>query len=135
MGIGKIPSPIDVHVGSRIRLRRTLLGCSQEKLGGRLGITFQQVQKYERGTNRVGSSRLYNIAQALDVPISFFFDGIADEENEGEQQRKQQHLSIDIMSSNETLKLLRNYYSIDDDLVRKRIFDLVHSLKKHYTEN
>src|SRR5436309_15816317 len=68
------PSPIDVHVGSRIRLRRTLLGMSQERLGEALGLTFQQVQKYERGVNRVGASRLFDLSRVLDVPISFFFD-------------------------------------------------------------
>ena len=68
------PSPIDVHVGSRIRLRRTLLGMSQERLGESLGLTFQQVQKYERGVNRVGASRLFDLSRVLDVPISFFFD-------------------------------------------------------------
>src|SRR5438067_4098480 len=68
------PSPIDVHVGSRVRLRRTLLGLSQERLGDALGLTFQQVQKYERGVNRVGASRLFDLARVLDVPIRFFFD-------------------------------------------------------------
>src|SRR5665213_1874859 len=72
------PSPIDVHVGSRIRLRRTLLGMSQERLGEALGLTFQQVQKYERGVNRVGASRLFDLSRVLDVPISFFFDRIPD---------------------------------------------------------
>ena len=68
------PNPIDVHVGKRLRLRRTLLGMSQERLGERLGLTFQQVQKYERGANRIGSSRLFELGQILDVPVSFFFD-------------------------------------------------------------
>ena len=72
------PSPIDVHVGSRIRLRRTLLGMSQERLGEALGLTFQQVQKYERGVNRVGASRLFDLSRVLDVPISFFFDDMPD---------------------------------------------------------
>src|ERR1700761_1105774 len=72
------PSPIDVHVGSRIRLRRTLLGMSQERLGDSLGLTFQQVQKYERGVNRVGASRLFDLSRVLDVPISFFFDDMPD---------------------------------------------------------
>ena len=70
----KKPNPIDTHVGSRIRLRRNMLGMSQEKLGESLGITFQQIQKYEKGTNRVGASRLQAIANILDVPVSFFFD-------------------------------------------------------------
>ncbi|MDT8265491.1 helix-turn-helix transcriptional regulator, partial [Roseomonas sp. DSM 102946] len=72
------PSPIDVHVGGRVRLRRTLLGMSQEKLGEALGLTFQQVQKYERGVNRIGASRLFDIARVLDVPIGFFFDDMPD---------------------------------------------------------
>src|SRR5882762_8525140 len=71
------PNPTDVHVGSRVRLRRTLLGMSQEKLGEAIGLTFQQVQKYERGANRVGASRLYDLSRVLDVPVSFFFDDIA----------------------------------------------------------
>ena len=71
--LGK-PNPVDVHVGQRVRLRRTLLGMSQEKLGEAIGLTFQQVQKYERGANRIGSSRLYDLSRVLDVPISYFFD-------------------------------------------------------------
>src|ERR1700722_3677384 len=68
------PNPIDVHVGSRVRLRRTLLGMSQEKLGNAIGLTFQQVQKYERGANRIGASRLYDLSHVLDVPVSYFFE-------------------------------------------------------------
>src|SRR6266404_1584123 len=71
------PNPVDVHVGSRVRLRRTLLGMSQEKLGEAIGLTFQQVQKYERGANRVGASRLYDLSRVLDVPVSFFFEEMA----------------------------------------------------------
>ncbi len=73
------PNPIDIHVGKRLRLRRTLLGMSQERLGELLGLTFQQVQKYERGANRIGSSRLFELGQILDVPVSFFFDDLPDE--------------------------------------------------------
>jgi transcriptional regulator with XRE-family HTH domain len=72
------PNPIDVHVGARMRLRRTLLGFSQEAMGGLIGLTFQQVQKYERGANRISASRLYDICRALDVPSSYFFDGMTD---------------------------------------------------------
>ena len=71
-----IPHPVDVHVGTRVRLRRTLLGMSQEKLGEAIGLTFQQVQKYERGTNRIGASRLYELSRVLDVPVGFFFEEI-----------------------------------------------------------
>lgn len=76
------PHAVDVHVGGRVRLRRTLLGLSQEKLGEAVGVTFQQVQKYERGANRVSASMLWKVAQALDVPISFFFDGLDDRPND-----------------------------------------------------
>ncbi len=72
------PNPIDIHVGSRVKLRRTLLGMSQEKLGEAIGLTFQQVQKYERGANRIGASRLFELSKVLDVPVSFFFDDMAD---------------------------------------------------------
>lgn len=72
------PNPVDIHVGSRVRLRRTLLGMSQEMLGDAIGLTFQQIQKYERGTNRISASRLYDLSRALDVPVSFFFDGCDD---------------------------------------------------------
>ena len=72
------PNPVDVHVGSRMRLRRTMLGLSQEKLGEAIGLTFQQVQKYERGANRIGASRLFDLARVLDVPVSFFFDDMPD---------------------------------------------------------
>src|SRR6478735_1360147 len=77
----KKPNPIDIHVGSRIRLRRTMLGMSQEKLGESLGITFQQIQKYEKGTNRVGASRLQNISSILNVPVSFFFEDAPGEQS------------------------------------------------------
>src|SRR5271154_3437980 len=73
------PNPIDVHVGNRVRLRRTLLGMSQEKLGEAIGLTFQQVQKYERGANRIGASRLFDLSRVLDVPVSFFFDDMSDD--------------------------------------------------------
>src|SRR5512141_3123336 len=74
-----VPNPVDIHVGSRVRLRRTLLGMSQEKLGEAIGLTFQQVQKYERGANRIGASRLWDLSRVLDCPVSFFFDEMDDE--------------------------------------------------------
>lgn len=132
------PSPIDVHVGSRIRLRRTLLGMSQEKLGDALGLTFQQVQKYERGVNRVGASRLFDISRVLDVPISFFFDdmpeGLQDTPVSGPRGRTygfseaQEPFGAgldDHMTKRETLELVRAYYRITDPAVRKRVFDLI----------
>src|SRR5512147_126443 len=73
-----VPNPVDIHVGSRVRLRRTLLGLSQEKLGEAVGLTFQQIQKYERGANRIGASRLFEFSRILDVPVSFFFDDMSE---------------------------------------------------------
>lgn len=128
------PSPIDVHVGGRVRLRRTLLGMSQEKLGEALGLTFQQVQKYERGVNRIGASRLFDISRVLDVPIGFFFDDMPPEMG-GSQgarrfgfQEQQEGFEDDTLHRRETLELVRAYYRITDASVRKRVFDLIKSL-------
>ncbi len=120
------PSPIDVHVGSRIRLRRTLLGMSQERLGESLGLTFQQVQKYERGVNRVGASRLFDLSRVLDVPISFFFDDMPDSlaANFGGLPSRR----AGTLSRRETLELVRAYYRITDPSIRKRVFDLIKSM-------
>jgi transcriptional regulator with XRE-family HTH domain len=132
------PSPIDVHVGSRIRLRRTLLGMSQERLGEALGLTFQQVQKYERGVNRVGASRLFDLSRVLDVPISFFFDDMPDSLASvygGQPARRmsgfaesQEGFSDDTLNRRETLELVRAYYRITDPAVRKRVFELIKSM-------
>jgi transcriptional regulator with XRE-family HTH domain len=132
------PSPIDVHVGSRIRLRRTLLGMSQERLGESLGLTFQQVQKYERGVNRVGASRLFDLSRVLDVPISFFFDDMPDSLASsfgGQSGRRSSTFSEstegfgdDTLNRRETLELVRAYYRITDPSIRKRVFDLIKSM-------
>lgn len=132
------PSPIDVHVGSRIRLRRTLLGMSQERLGEALGLTFQQVQKYERGVNRVGASRLFDLSRVLDVPISFFFDDMPESlaSTYGSQvgrratgfSEMQDGFTDDALNRRETLELVRAYYRITDPAVRKRVFDLIKSM-------
>ncbi len=123
------PHPVDVHVGSRVRMRRTLLGMSQEKLGEALGLTFQQVQKYERGANRVGASRLYQISRILDVPVSFFFDEMTGAAPSSSAQlvglsEESEPASFDPMAKRETLELVRAYYRIVDPRVRKRIFEL-----------
>lgn len=124
------PNPVDVHVGSRVRLRRTLLGMSQEKLGEAIGLTFQQVQKYERGANRIGASRLFNLSQVLDVPVSFFFDDMpreaADAPVLGEEDDEDRVVEFepDPMAKRETLELVRAYYRITDPGVRKRLFEL-----------
>lgn len=126
-----VPNPVDVHVGGRVRLRRTLLGMSQEKLGDSVGLTFQQIQKYERGANRVGASRLYELSRILDVPIAFFFDDLSEDLKTGEgryragmRDRGQQPLETDPMARRETLELVRAYYRITDPKVRKRVFEL-----------
>ncbi len=131
-------SPIDAHVGSRIRLRRTLLGMSQERLGEALGLTFQQVQKYERGVNRVGASRLYDLSRVLDVPIAFFFDDMPEplaSTHGGQAYRRvggfaesQEAFGDEMMNRRETLELVRAYYRITDNAVRKRVFELIKSL-------
>lgn len=128
------PNPIDVHVGARVRLRRTLLGMSQEKLGEAIGLTFQQVQKYERGANRIGSSRLYDLSRVLDVPVSFFFDDMS-EETAGQSPRligglteEPAPFEADPMTKRETLELVRAYYRIADPQVRKRVFELAKAL-------
>ncbi|MBC4014454.1 helix-turn-helix domain-containing protein [Siccirubricoccus deserti] len=130
------PSPIDVHVGGRVRLRRTLLGMSQEKLGDALGLTFQQVQKYERGVNRIGASRLFDLARVLDVPIGFFFDDMPDALGGSMNTvrraigfaEQQDGFEDDTLHRRETLELVRAYYRITDTSVRKRVFELIKSL-------
>ncbi|MCR9255508.1 MAG: helix-turn-helix transcriptional regulator [Alphaproteobacteria bacterium] len=126
-------NPVDVHVGKRLRLRRTLLGMSQEKLGEALGLTFQQVQKYERGANRIGASRLFDVSRILDVPISFFFDDM-EEDTAAQSPAQQRGVSYepehnpDPMARRETLELVRSYYAIDDMPTRRKIFELVKSV-------
>lgn len=136
------PNPIDVHVGSRTRLRRTLLGLSQERLGEMIGLTFQQIQKYERGANRVSCSRLFDLSRALDVPISYFFDDMADGVSEmspvqmGREPPIHEPLppEADPRLRRETLELVRNYYSITDPDVRRRIYDLAKALSNRTDE-
>lgn len=126
-----IPNPVDIHVGARVRLRRTLLGMSQEKLGEAIGLTFQQVQKYERGTNRVGASRLFDLSGVLDVPVQFFFDDMSGEVADqaprlraGLAEVPTIEFEADPMAKRETLELVRAYYRVKDPKVRKRIFEL-----------
>jgi transcriptional regulator with XRE-family HTH domain len=128
---------IDMHVGKRIRLRRTLLGMSQEQLGTELNITFQQVQKYERGANRVSASRLWDIGQILDAPIDYFFDDMSEVtmrnsprrvSRGSEDQEIVDDQTKDPMARRETLELVRTYYSIKKPLVRKRVSDMVKSI-------
>ena len=117
------PKPVDVHVGSRVRLRRTMLGMSQEKLGHAIGLTFQQVQKYERGANRIGASRLFELSRVLDVPVSFFFDDIP-----ADVSPRSRPLEGGL--AEEGGELVRAYYRITDPGVRKRVFALAKALAK-----
>jgi len=124
------PNPVDIHVGGRVRLRRTLLGMSQDKLAQALGLTFQQVQKYERGANRISASKLYQLSQILDVPLSFFFDDMPSElaaGGEGHAVSGGDHepYGPDTMSKRETLELVRAYYRIPDEGLRHKIYALV----------
>lgn len=115
--------PVDVHVGKRVRHRRWMLGVTQQQLAERVGIKFQQIQKYETGMNRISASRLWDIAEALDVPISFFFEGLdGDRRAEAESS-----LPGDLMSDKEALELVRSYYAIPETQ-RKRLFDLARVL-------
>ncbi|MFC4626442.1 helix-turn-helix domain-containing protein [Daeguia caeni] len=128
----KKPNPIDVHVGSRIRLRRNMLGLSQEKLGENLGITFQQIQKYEKGTNRVGASRLQAISSILAVPVSYFFEdapvGTETAVNNGFAEENDTAYVVDFLNTNEGVQLTRAFTKISDPKVRRKIIDLVKSL-------
>jgi transcriptional regulator with XRE-family HTH domain len=133
----KVPNPIDRHVGSRVRMRRVMLGMSQEKLGDSLGLTFQQVQKYEKGTNRIGASRLQQISRTLDVPPAFFFEGApmldAVPREEATQQigvaeEASSSYVSDFLSTSEGLHLNMAFARIQDAKVRKRIIDLVVAL-------
>lgn len=126
----KTPNPIDIHVGSRVRLRRMMVGMSQEKLGEQLGITFQQIQKYEKGTNRIGASRLQHIARVLTVPVSFFFEdapgGAPQQPGMGEENSAS--FVVDFLSTSEGIQLNRAFVSIKDARVRRKIIDLVRAL-------
>lgn len=119
-----MPHPVDVHVGKRIRHRRWLVGMTQQQLAERVGIKFQQIQKYETGANRVSASRLWDIADALDVQISFFFEGL---DSEAETKSDTEKLPADLMGDKEALDLVRSYYSIPENQ-RRRLFDLARVL-------
>ena len=129
---GDKPNPIDVHVGSRVRLRRNMLGLSQEKLGEAIGLTFQQVQKYERGANRIGASRLHDLSRVLDVPVSFFFDDTdpvrAPAIPAGFAEPAAEAFDSDPLGRRETAELVGAYYRIDDPALRRRLFELARTL-------
>ncbi len=124
--------PVDIHVGKRLRLRRTLLGMSQESIGKEIGVTFQQIQKYERGMNRIGASRLFDFSRVMNVPIAYFFEGYGDESKQsaanGGMAEQAQPFEYEALSDRETLELVRAFKRVGDPDVRKRIFELVKSL-------
>ena len=132
----KSPNPVDIHVGSRIRLRRMMISMSQEKLGERLGLTFQQVQKYEKGANRVGASRLYAISKILEVPVEFFFADMPEnialiEKNsdiDGMTEPDETAFVMDFVSSSEGLQLNTAFKKIGSQETRRKIVDLIKTL-------
>jgi transcriptional regulator with XRE-family HTH domain len=128
--MNKVPNPIDKHVGARVRLRRLMVGMSQGKLGEALAVTFQQVQKYEKGANRIGASRLQQLARVLEVPPSYFFDGAPSSDGTalGFAESNGSSNTVDFVLTSEGLQLNRAFAAIKDHKVRKRILDLVESL-------
>ena len=126
----KSPAPMDKHVGSQVRLRRMVLGISQEKLGDALGVTFQQVQKYEKGVNRISASRLNQLSQFLSVPIDYFYEGARDGHSTapGFAEGGAAPYLPDMYSTPESLQLVRAFARIDDQKIRRRLIDLVESL-------
>lgn len=136
-GSSENPDSIDVHVGSRVRLRRSVLGLSQENIAEALGLTFQQVQKYERGMNRISASRLYQLGQLLDVPTNFFFDGFNEKvprQAYGFSDTKQEDFSWleadggDLMERKETIDLVRTYYQVQDEATRRSFVKMLKTL-------
>src|SRR3984957_15735999 len=129
--VKKAPNPIDKHVGSRVRMRRMMLSMSQEKLGGALGLTFQQVQKYEKGTNRIGASRLQQISQILQVPVAFFFEGAPNVHphghGTGEAPPSPPYVS-DFLAPSDGLALTKAFMEIKEPKLRRRIVDLVEEI-------
>ncbi|MGB0907069.1 MAG: helix-turn-helix domain-containing protein [Maricaulaceae bacterium] len=123
-------NPVDTHVGSRVRVRRQILKMSQEKLGDMLGVTFQQVQKYERGTNRVGASRLWKLSQVLDVPVSYFFDGLEEGNVTDKGFAKGDHTPIvyDFIKSTDGVSLATAVSKIKNKAVRRQVLELARSL-------
>jgi transcriptional regulator with XRE-family HTH domain len=127
----KAPNPIDKHVGSRVRMRRMMLNMSQEKLGDALGLTFQQVQKYEKGTNRIGASRLQQIAHILQVPVSFFFEGaplLPGQHSGGMSEAPSPAYVSDFLATSDGLSLTKAFMRIKNNKLRRRIVDLVEQI-------
>ena len=127
----KVPNPIDKHVGSRVRMRRMMLSMSQEKLGNSLGLTFQQVQKYEKGTNRIGASRLQQISHILQVPVAFFFEGapnVGGPRGDSLSEAPSPAYVSDFLATSDGLALTKAFMRISDSKLRRRIVDLVEQI-------
>ena len=125
----KKPNPVDAHVGSRVRLRRMLLGMSQERLGESMGLTFQQVQKYEKGVNRIGASRLFQISKILDVPVQFFFEEAPGFDGQAPAGTAEgEAFILEFLNSREGLELNRAFTAIQDPKQRRAVLDLVRAL-------
>ena len=136
---GRKPNPVDVHVGSRVRYRRMIIGMSQEKLGEKMNLTFQQIQKYEKGTNRIGASRLFQLSKILEVPVGYFFeDAFANSAPShampGMREPEQEAVLLDFLNSREGLDLNRAFAKIHDPKVRRRVIDLVRALSEEKPE-
>ncbi len=132
------PNPIDIHVGARVRLRRHLLGLTLQTLAKAVGVTYQQLQKYEWGVNRIGASRLFSLSHVLDVPVSFFFEDLSPAAAGAGRKRRARGFSeapaaaidFDVLSNRETIKLIRAYYRVTDSQLRKRVLDLLEAVGK-----
>ena len=131
------PDPIDVHVGQRLRLRRNLLGMSQQKLGEAVGLTFQQIQKYERGANRMGASRLYQFGRLLEVPVAFFFEDIPGDLESGyhvqpngmnDMPQAKFEAALDRLTERTTISLVQAFYAIENNLVRRKVLEMVRAI-------
>ncbi len=135
------PHPVDIHVGKQLRLKRTILGMSQETIGTAIGVTFQQIQKYERGINRMGASRLYDFSKLLNVPVSYFFEGLSQGNEQavynvqGMAESSAPEFEHEQMASRETMEMMRAYYKIQNPAIRKRIFELIKTIAGDYTED
>ena len=134
-GRGTGISPIDVHVGARVRQRRTLFGMTQTNLSDAIGVSYQQMQKYERGGNRISASRLFDLSRVLDVPVEYFFDDMPNAvaasspaNKKRGRAKKPPSYKLDLMATRETLEFVRAYFKIRDSQIRKRLYELTKAL-------
>ena len=136
-----IPHPVDVHVGQRIKLRRTLMGMTQGKLGEYIGLTFQQIQKYERGANRVSASKIWQLGNVLDVPVSYFFEEMPESVKEtfpgyqGEDETNEIPEEYLVLHRRQTLELVKTFSNLKDPVIRKRVIDVVRAITQSESAN